>query len=178
MWESWFARLPKSGGDIVSHSWSFLLKGKVLVQSFSKRRVKIYPGWNKHLMFDLNFLSLSFFFFFFGHPTTYGVPGPGIRSKLQCDPCWSCGNAGSLSHCAELGIKHASQHSTDTADPIAPQQELPDFSLKKKWNQLWWSWTDSSDFMCKPKFCSTQQALESPGNCLMKSPSNCFSLII
>ena len=29
------------------------------------------------------FSFLSFFFFFFCRPETYGVPGPGIRSKLQ-----------------------------------------------------------------------------------------------
>ena len=26
------------------------------------------------------------FFFFFGYPTAYGVPGPGIRCELQLQP--------------------------------------------------------------------------------------------
>jgi len=34
------------------------------------------------------------------------------------------GNAGSLTHCAEPGMEPASQHSQDTADRIALQQEL------------------------------------------------------
>ena len=46
-----------------------------------------------------------------------GVPGPRIS--------WdhSCGNAGSLTHCARLGIKPVSQRSQDTPDHISPQWE-------------------------------------------------------
>ena len=33
-------------------------------------------------------------------------------------------SAGSLTHCAGLGIEPASWHSTDTADPVVPQWEL------------------------------------------------------
>lgn len=37
------------------------------------------------------YLIVGFFFFFsfyfFGHPAAYGVPGPGIRSKLQLPQC-------------------------------------------------------------------------------------------
>ena len=44
--------------------------------------------------------------------------GQGL--DLSC----SCSNAGSLTHCAELGIEPTSQSSQDAADPIAPQQEL------------------------------------------------------
>ena len=32
-------------------------------------------------------------------------PGPGIRSELYC----SCGNVGSLTHCAGLGMEASSQ---------------------------------------------------------------------
>ena len=49
-----------------------------------------------------------FVFFFLGHPTAYGVPGPGIYlSHSQALSC-SCGNAGSLTHCARPGIEPAS----------------------------------------------------------------------
>ena len=51
---------------------------------------------------------------------------PGQRSDLSCscDLCQSCGNAGSSTHCAGLGIEPASQLSQDATDPIAPELEL------------------------------------------------------
>ena len=45
---------------------------------------------------------------------------PYQRSYLSC----SCGNAGSLTHYARLGMAPASQSSQDTSDPVVPQQEL------------------------------------------------------
>ena len=36
----------------------------------------------------------------------------------------SCSNAGSLTHCAGLGIEPKSQLFQDTADPVVPQQEI------------------------------------------------------
>ena len=44
----------------------------------------------------------------FGHPVAYGVPGPGIRPELQLQPGRSCGNIGSPTYHARLGIKPTS----------------------------------------------------------------------
>ena len=63
-------------------------------------------------------------FFFFGHPTADGVPGPGIRPKLQLQPTPQLWKHWILNHCAGLGIESASQRSRDAADPIVPQWEL------------------------------------------------------
>ena len=66
-------------------------------------------------------------FFFFGCPTAYGVPRQGIRGSdpsHSCNLSYSCDNARSSTHCAGLGIEPVSQCSRDTADLIAPQQEL------------------------------------------------------
>ena len=38
------------------------------------------------VMTHCRFFFFFFFFFFFGHPAVDGVPGPGIRSKLQFPP--------------------------------------------------------------------------------------------
>ena len=46
---------------------------------------------------------------------------PGQGSDLSC----SCGNTGSLTLCAGPGIEPVSWGSRDTADPRAPQWELP-----------------------------------------------------
>ena len=62
--------------------------------------------------------------FFFGCPVAYEVPRPGIRYEPQLWPRPQLYNAGSLTHCAGLGIKPASQHSQDATDPVALQQEL------------------------------------------------------
>ena len=49
--------------------------------------------------------SISFFVFFFGCPEACGVPGPGSDPSHNCDLSRSCGNAGSLTHCAGPGIE-------------------------------------------------------------------------
>lgn len=51
---------------------------------------------------------------------------PRIRSEPRCHLHYSCscGNTGSLTHCASPGIESASQGSRDTAHPIAPKWEL------------------------------------------------------
>lgn len=56
---------------------------------------------------------------FFGRPLACGAPRPGLRSEPR-----HCGNTCSLTCCARLGIKPATQRSHDAADPVAPQQEL------------------------------------------------------
>ena len=61
-----------------------------------------------------------------GSPQAYEAPSPGIRSDLSCscDLSHSYGNAGSLTHCAGLGLEPTSQPSQDAANPVVPQQEL------------------------------------------------------
>ena len=58
--------------------------------------------------------------FFFGHPTAYGVPRPGIDPSSSCNLC----NTRSLTYCARLGLEPASQCSRDAAETIAPQRKL------------------------------------------------------
>ena len=50
--------------------------------------------------------------------------GQGSDPSRSHDLSHSCGNAISLTHCARLGSKPASQCSQDSADPIAPKKEL------------------------------------------------------
>ena len=52
------------------------------------------------------------------------VPGQGSDSRCSGDLCHSCNNTGSLTDCAGSGIKPASQHSRDAADPVVPQRAL------------------------------------------------------
>ena len=51
-------------------------------------------------------------------------PGQGSEPNLTFHLRRSCSNAGSLTHCAGLGIKPASWHCRDTSNPITPQREL------------------------------------------------------
>ena len=49
--------------------------------------------------------------------------------SCRCDlHCHSCSNARSLTPCAKVGIEPASQGASDTADRVAPQQELQELS--------------------------------------------------
>ena len=49
-------------------------------------------GNEKHILFNFqgiffSFLSFFYFYFlFFGHPTAYGIAGPGIRLEPQLQP--------------------------------------------------------------------------------------------
>ena len=66
-----------------------------------------------------------FFFFFFGCPEAYGVPGPGIVSEPQLQATLQLWQGQDLlTHCARPGIKSVSWCFRDAADPIEPQQEL------------------------------------------------------
>ena len=58
----------------------------------------------------------SSWFFFLVAPWYTELPGQG--SDL------SSSHAGSLTHCAGLGIEPTSQHPQDTANPFSPQREL------------------------------------------------------
>ena len=62
------------------------------------------------------------FSFFFGHPTAYEVPG--LVLSLTCHLHCSCGNTGSLTHCARPGMEPASWCCRDAADPVVLQSEL------------------------------------------------------
>ena len=68
-------------------------------------------------------IAVFYFIFIFGHPTAYGIPGPGSDPSHSCDLSCSYGNARSLTHCAGVGIQPR-QGSQDAADPITSQQEL------------------------------------------------------
>ena len=45
--------------------------------------------------------------------------GQQSDSSHTCDPCHSCGSAGSLTHCAGPGLELAFQCSRDTTNPAA-----------------------------------------------------------
>ena len=64
----------------------------------------------------------------------YGVPGQGSDPSYSCNLSHSCGNAGSLTHCAGLGMEPASQCTQDATNPVGPQRELPELEFKP-----WWS---------------------------------------
>ena len=107
----------------------------IFLNPFSNREVvsKTITLWNQS--------ATEFFFFIFGRPKAYGLTQPGIRSDLSHSHDLSCswGNAGSLTHCAGPGIKHASQCSQNTTNPVEPQQKLQPLSLYSYWvhyNQL------------------------------------------
>ena len=54
--------------------------------------------------------------------------GQGSDPSRSQDLSCSCSNAGSLAHCARLGMETESQHSQDAAaDPVVPQWELLGF---------------------------------------------------
>ena len=56
------------------------------------------------IFFPFFFFSPSFFLFF-GHPAAYGVLGQGSDMSHSCNLSHSCGNAGSSTHFAGLGIR-------------------------------------------------------------------------
>ena len=61
---------------------------------------------------------------FFGHLRHMEFPGQGSDLSLSHHRGHTCGNAGSFTHYPGPGIEPGSQCSQDTANPIAPQQEL------------------------------------------------------
>ena len=89
------------------------------------------PGlW--HLIY---FIFLSFLFCFLAAPWHEASFGHGSDPSPSCDLYRSCGNRGSLTHRAGLGIEPVSRCSRDTANPIAPLQELP-MTLYKYYSQI------------------------------------------
>ena len=57
-------------------------------------------------------------------------PGQGSDLSHGYDLCHSFSNTGSLSHCTKLGTESACQCARNTADPVVPQQELPQIHLE------------------------------------------------
>lgn len=69
------------------------------------------------------------FFFFFGRPSAYGVPRPGIGFQPQLQPEPQLWQRWILNPLHQTGIKPASQSSRDATNPIVPQRELQDVSF-------------------------------------------------
>ena len=75
------------------------------------------------------------FFFppFFGHPKAYGVPRPGIRSQPELQPTSQVWERWILNPLAWAGDGTCvPQGSRDAADPIGPQQKLPESTFEGK----------------------------------------------
>lgn len=71
-----------------------------------------------HRLVQFGGILRSISFFFLAAPWHIEFPSQGSALSR------SCGSIRSLTHCAGLGIKLASQHCRDTVDAIAPQWEL------------------------------------------------------
>lgn len=88
-----------------------------------------FPGWlqrqHRPLLFIyFLFLFISFIFSFWGHPSAYGVPGPGIRSEQSLGPKPPLGQrSSSFTPCPWPGIESVSQRSRDATHPSVQQGE-------------------------------------------------------
>ena len=80
--------------------------------------------WTLMFSCSLSLTSRSSFFFFLAAPRHMKFQGQGSDLDRSRDLYHSGCNAGSLTHCARLGTKPASQSSRDTADPTVSQREL------------------------------------------------------
>ena len=65
---------------------------------------------------------LFFFFFFFSRPTPYGVPRPGIKSKLELQPTLQLWQQQILNPLHRVGDQTLVPVAADTVNPVAPQQ--------------------------------------------------------
>ena len=68
--------------------------------------------------------NLSFTLYFLATLQHTEFLGQGSDPSCSCNLSHSCGNAGSLTHCARLEIEPVSQGSQDAVNPDGPQQEL------------------------------------------------------
>ena len=64
--------------------------------------------------------AVLFFPHFLAAPWHMKLLGQGSDPSCSLDLSCNCGNAGSLTHCARLGIESVSQCSQDAADPLVP----------------------------------------------------------
>lgn len=73
------------------------------------------------------------FFSFLATPVAYGSSGPGTNLSHNCNLCHSCGKAGSLMHCAGLGIKPIPQQQPKSLQrhTAVPHQELQVWDFKR-----------------------------------------------
>ena len=98
---------------------------KILMFSVFVLFVVVLVFWGEFFLFFGVFFPfsffLSFFFFFLTMPGHMAFQGQGSDLSCNYDLGCSCGNARSLTHCASLGIKPASQLSQDATHPIVPQ---------------------------------------------------------
>ena len=67
------------------------------------------------------FISFLFLFLFFGGPWHMEFQGQGPDLRYSCSLSSSCAKARSLTLCARLGIKPATQCSLDADDPVVPR---------------------------------------------------------
>ena len=58
--------------------------------------------------------------------------GPGLDPSSRCDLSHSCGNTGSLTHCASQGCNLCPRAPKEAADHIAPQWELLSYLQMRK----------------------------------------------
>ena len=84
---------------------------------------QLYVQFGVHRCF-----CLLFVFAFWLHPQHMEVPWVGLNLSLSCDLHHSCGNTGTLTHCARLGIQPVPLQWPELlqSDPLSavPQQEL------------------------------------------------------
>lgn len=77
--------------------------------------------WRKHWI-----APFYFFFFLFWLPWgIWSLGDQGSDLSHSWDRCCSCGNTGSLIHCAKLGTEPAFQRSRDAANPICTTAGTP-----------------------------------------------------
>lgn len=73
------------------------------------------------------YLSLFFFFPLFWPPCSTGVPGRGSDLCHRCDLYHRCGNDGSLTYCAELGIEPLTSFTKHHVSKVYPHYIIPSF---------------------------------------------------
>ena len=96
----------------------------------------IFHRWVINISLGNNFIWIKIFnkvfVFFLGAPWHMELPGHGSDLGHSGDLSLSCGSTRSLTHCAWLGIEPAFQHSQDSTNPIALQQEHQYLLFKTK----------------------------------------------